>query len=61
MWIYITSQNIYFTESAKKSKRVHKLNRLKRTIRFNKLHCLDGLTILLINLEDLSIENKDLN
>ena len=47
----MTSHNIYFSESAKRSKRVHKLNQPKRTVRFNKLGCLDSLTILLTNLK----------
>ncbi len=47
----ITSHNIYFSETAKTSKRVHKLNQPKRTVRFNKLGCLDSLTILLTNLK----------
>ena len=45
------SHNIYFTELGKRSKRVHKLNQPKRTVRFNKLGCLDTLTVLLINLK----------
>tara|TARA_R100000951_G_scaffold89183_2_gene77357 strand:+ start:485 stop:841 length:357 start_codon:yes stop_codon:yes gene_type:complete len=45
------SHNIYFSESAKRSKRVHKLNQPKRTVRFNKLGCLDSLTISLKNLK----------
>ena len=46
-----TSHNIYFSESAKTSKRVYKSNQPKRTVRFNKLGCLDSLTILLTNLK----------
>ena len=40
-----TSHNIYFSESAKRSKRVHKLNQPKRTVRFNKLGSLNILTL----------------
>ena len=47
----MTSHNIYFSESAKTSKRVHKSNQPKRTVRFNKLGCLDSLTISLTNLK----------
>ena len=47
----ITSHNIYFAELGKTSKRVHKSNQPKRTVRFNKLGCLDSLTILLTNLK----------
>ena len=47
----ITSHNIYFTELGKRSKRVHKSNESGRTVRFNKLGCLDTLTVLLTNLK----------
>ena len=45
------AHNIYFSESAKRSKRVHKSKQPKRTVRFNKLGCLDSLTISLTNLK----------
>ena len=47
----MTSHNIYFAGLGKTSKRVHKSNQPKRTVRFNKLGCLDSLTILLTNLK----------
>ena len=47
----ITSHNIYFSELGETFKRVHKSNQPKRTVRFNKLGCLDTLTVLLINLK----------
>ena len=47
----MTSHNIYFAKLGKLSKRVHKSNQPKRTVRFNKLGCLDSLTILLTNLK----------
>ena len=47
----MTSHNIYNSELGKTSKRVHKSNQPKRTVRFNKLGCLDTLTILLKNLK----------
>ena len=47
----ITSHNIYLSELGKRSKRLHKSNQPKRTVRFNKLGCLDSLTILLTNLK----------
>ena len=46
-----TSHNIYNFELGKTSKRLHKSNKPKRTVRFNKLGCLDSLTILLTNLK----------
>ena len=45
------SHNIYFAKLGELSKRVHKSNQPKRTVRFNKLGCLDSLTILLTNLK----------
>lgn len=47
----ITSHNIYLFELGETSKRLHKFNQPKRTVRFNKLGCLDTLTILLTNLK----------
>ena len=47
----MTSHNIYLTKLAKLSKSLHKSNQPKRTVRFNKLGCLDSLTILLTNLK----------
>ena len=47
----MSSHNIYFTELGKRSKRVHKLNQPGRTVRFNKLGCLNSLTISLTNLK----------
>ena len=47
----MTSHNIYYSGLGKTSKRVHKSNQPKRTVRFNKLGCLDSLTILLTNLK----------
>jgi hypothetical protein len=47
----ITSHNIYLSELGKRSKRLHKSNQPKRTVRFNKLGCLDSLTISLKNLK----------
>ena len=47
----ITSHNIYYSGLGKTSKSVHKSNQPKRTVRFNKLGCLDSLTILLTNLK----------
>ena len=47
----ITSHNIYNSELGKKSKRVHNSNQPGRTVRFNKLGCLDTLTVLLTNLK----------
>lgn len=41
----ITSHNIYNSELGKTSNRVHKSNQPKRTVRFNKLGCLNILTI----------------
>ena len=41
----ITSHNIYNSELGKTSKRLHKANQPKRTVRFNKLGCLNILTI----------------
>ena len=45
------SHNIYFAKLGELSERVHKSNQPKRTVRFNKLGCLDSLTILLTNLK----------
>ena len=47
----ITSHNIYSFELGKRSKKLHESNQPKRTVRFNKLGCLDSLTILLTNLK----------
>ena len=47
----MTSHNIYFAKLGELSKRVHKSNQPKRTVRFNKLGCLDSLTVLLTNLK----------
>jgi len=47
----ITSHNIYSFELGKRSKKLHEFNQPKRTVRFNKLGCLDSLTILLTNLK----------
>ena len=47
----MTSHNIYNFELGKTSKRLHKSNQPKRTVRFNKLGCLDTLTISLTNLK----------
>jgi len=47
----MTSHNIYNSELGKTSKRVHKSNQPKRTVRFNKLGCLDTLPVLLTNLK----------
>jgi hypothetical protein len=41
----MTSHNIYDSKLGKTSKRAHKLNQPKRTVRFNKLGCLDILTL----------------
>ena len=41
----ITSHNIYSFGLSKTSKEVHKSNQPKRTVRFNKLGCLNILTI----------------
>ena len=45
------SHNIYFAKLGELSKRVHKSNQPKRTVRFNKLGCLDTLPVLLTNLK----------
>ena len=47
----MTSHNIYFTNLCKSSNTLQKLEETKRTVRFNKLGCLDSLTILLTNLK----------
>lgn len=47
----IASHNIYNSELGKKSKRAHNSNQPKRTVRFNKLGCLDTLPVLLTNLK----------
>ena len=43
--------NLLRSELGKRSKRLHKSNQPKRTVRFNKLGCLDSLTISLKNLK----------
>jgi len=48
---HMTSHNIYLFELGETSKRLHKFNQPKRTVRFNKLGCLNSLTISLTNLK----------